>query len=144
MTVGVAVGATSYAEPPTDSIDFAKLKSSVMNIQLPATPGAALPKSSLTPQPIPGKIFEGLLLGVVGGHGRVIKPLSAHWPTVDGKFQLVLPSSARGLVAKFWEDDRQFFSTSEAKPGGAIDAQAYPKSLPADAPQNLATIKLPG
>ena len=83
-------------------------------------------------------------MGVVGGKGRVIKPLSAHWPTADGRFQLVLPSSARGLVAKFWEDERQFFSTAEAKPGGAIDAQVYPKSLPADAPQDLATIKLPG
>jgi PQQ-dependent dehydrogenase (methanol/ethanol family) len=144
MTVGVAVGDTAYAEPATDSVDFAKLKSAVLNIQLPATPGAPLAKTSLTPQPIPGKIYQGLLVGVVGGHGRVIKPLSAHWPTADGQFQLVLPSSARGAVAKFWEADRQFFSTSEARPGGPIDPNVYPKSLPADAPQNLATIKLPG
>jgi hypothetical protein len=143
MTVGVAVGDVAYAEPATDSVDFAKLKSSVLNIQLPATPGAPLPKSGLSPQPIPGKIYDGLLVGVVGGHGRVIKPLSAHWPTADGRFELVLPSSARGLVAKFWEADRQFFSSSDARPGGPVDPRVYPRSLPADAPQDLATLKLP-
>jgi hypothetical protein len=47
-------------------------------------------------------------------------------------------------VAKFWEADRQFFTTSSALPGGAIGAKDYPSSLPADAPQNLATLKLPG
>jgi hypothetical protein len=144
MTVGVAVGNTFYAEPATDSIEFAKLKSAVLNIQLPATAGAPLPKTSLSPQPIAGKIYQGLLVGVVGGRGGVIKPLSAHWPDADGRFQLVLPSSARGLVAKVWEADRQFFSASTTRPGGTVDPKVYPSSLPADAPQNLATVKLPG
>jgi hypothetical protein len=44
----------------------------------------------------------------------------------------------------FWEDHRQFFSTKHAVPGGPVDPAIYPKSLPSDAPQGLATQKLPG
>ena len=75
MSVGVAVGDTFYAMAATDAIDFAKLKSSVLNIQLPATAGTTLVKANLNPQPVPGAIYQGLLVGVVGGRGRVIKPL---------------------------------------------------------------------
>ena len=39
---------------------------------------------------------------------------------------------------------RQFFTTTEPKPGGAVDPAVYPKSLATDAPQALATVKLPG
>jgi hypothetical protein len=44
----------------------------------------------------------------------------------------------------FWEDQRQFFSTQTTKAGGAVDLTIYPSSLPADAPQGLATVKLAG
>jgi hypothetical protein len=101
-------------------------------------------KSSLNPQAVPGALYRGLLVGVVGGKGGVIKPLSVKWPDASGRFELVLPSSARGLVAKFWEAERQYFSTSVAKPGGGVDRNVYPSSLPQDAPQGLATVKLPG
>ena len=80
---------------------------------------------------------------MVGGKGRVIKPVSATWPDANGRFQLVLPSSARGLVAKFWETERQFFTTSSPKPGGKVDPSVYPSSLPQDAPQALGTVQLP-
>ena len=70
--------------------------SSTLNIQLPSTPGATLVKSSLNPQAVPGALYRGLLVGVVGGKGGVIKPLSATWPDANGRFELVLPSSARG------------------------------------------------
>ena len=82
-------------------------------------------------------------MGVVGGKGRVIKPVSATWPDGNGRFQLVLPSSARGLVAKFFETQRQFFTTSKPAPGGVVDPSVYPSSLPTDAPQALGTIQLP-
>ncbi len=143
MEVGIAVGTTAYAEPLADQINFAKLKSATLNVQLPATPGGALVASSLNPQAVPGAIYQGLLVGVVGGKGRVIKPVSATWPDGNGRFQLVLPSSARGLTVSFWQASRQFFSTSDQKPGGAVDLSIYPKSLPNDAPQGIATIKLP-
>ena len=144
MTVGVAVGSDSYAEPLNDFIDFPKLKSAILNIQLPAQVGGALVKSSLNPTAMPGAIYRGLLVGVVGGKGRVIKPVSARWPTGQGKFELVLPASARGLVAKFWESTRQFYSTTVARPGGVVDPAVYPKSLRQDASQAVATLKLSG
>ena len=143
MTVAVSVGESAYTEPIVDFINFSTLKSSTLNIQLPANPGTTLAKSLLSPQAIDGAFYRGLLVGVVGGRGRVIKPLSAKWPDENGRFELVLPASARGLVAKVWETERQFFSTKVAKPGGAVDPAVYPTSLAADTPQALLTVKLP-
>ncbi len=144
MQVGVAVGSTAYAEPVTDQIDFAKLQSASLNVQLPASPSTTLPKTSLNPQAIAGAIYQGLIVGVVGGKGGVIKPITATWPDGSGNFRLVLPSSARGLSVNFWQAVRQFFSTKTAKPGGIVDPTIYPKTLPLNAPQGLATFKLPG
>jgi alcohol dehydrogenase (cytochrome c) len=143
MQVGVAVGTTAYAEPATDEINFAKLKSAVLNVQLPGN-STTLPESILNPQAVPGAIYQGLLVGVVGGKGGVIHPISATWPDGSGRFRLVLPSSARGMTVSFWEDQRQFFSTSNATPGGAVDLSVYPKRLPVNAPQGLSSVKLPG
>jgi alcohol dehydrogenase (cytochrome c) len=142
MQVGVAVGSSPYAEPATDLINFAKLSSSTLDIQLPAT-GLVLAKSTLNPQPLPGAIYDGLLIGVVAGNGKVVTPLKATWPDTNGRFELVLPSSVRGQTVIFWEASRQFFSSQVAKPGGPIDPAVYPKSLPSDAPQRLATQTLP-
>ena len=114
-----------------------------MNIQLPAASGTTLAKSLINPTAIPGAIYQGLLVGVVG-KGRAITPVSATWPDAKGNFELVLPSSARGLTVAFWEASRQFFSAQATKPGGAVDLSIYPKSLPSDAPQNITTLKLPG
>jgi len=142
MTVGVAVGQTSYAEPIVDFINFAALKSATLNIQLPASPSTTLVKTALTPQAIPGAIYEGIVVGAVG-NGHVIKPVSATWPTAAGRFQLVLPSSARGVTVKLYEEQRQFFSTSVAAPGGKVDLSVYPNAPATDAPQGVATLKLP-
>ncbi len=143
MQVGVAVGDTAYAEPFADLIDFARLRSATLDIQLPAAAGGTLVKSSLNPQTVPGAIYTGLLVGVVGGKGGVIRPLSATWPDGAGRFRLVLPGSARGQIVHFWEAERQFFTTSTPKPGGAVNLSVYPKSLPSDAPQAVATYRLP-
>jgi PQQ-dependent dehydrogenase (methanol/ethanol family) len=143
MAVAVSVGANAYTEPTVDTVNFAALQSSSLNFQLPSSPGATLVKTSINPTAVPGALYRGLLVGVVGGKGRVIKPVSATWPDGTGRFQLVLPSSARGLVAKFWEAPRQFFATSPPKPGGQVDASVYPSSLPQDAPQALGTVQLP-
>jgi hypothetical protein len=69
--------------------------------------------------------------------------VSATWPDANGGFELVLPSSARGLSVEFWETDRQFFSTAVATPGGPVDAAVYPSSLPANAPRGIVTLTLP-
>ncbi len=142
MTVGVAQGQTSWAEPVTDSISFAHLSSATLNIQLPAASGTTLAKPLINPTAIPGAIYQGLLVGVVG-NGRAITPVSATWPDVKGNFELVLPKSARGLTVSFWQASRQFFSPAPTKPGGPVDLSIYPKSLPSDAPQNIATLTLP-
>ena len=49
MTVGVAVGNDAYAEPLNDFVDFAKLKSASLDIQLPAAAGARA--AEVDPQP---------------------------------------------------------------------------------------------
>ncbi len=144
MQVGIAVGNTAYAEPAADQISFAKLKSAELDVQLPATPGGALVKTSLSPAAIVGAIYQGLLVGVVGGKGGVIAPVSATWPDASGNFRLVLPASAKGQTVSFWQADRQFFSTQTATPGGPVDPAIYPKSLPTDAPQGLSPVKLAG
>jgi PQQ-dependent dehydrogenase (methanol/ethanol family) len=142
MTVGVAQGSTAWAEPTVDSINFAHLSSATLNIQLPAASGTTLVKTLINPTAMAGAIYQGLLVGVVG-KGRVIAPVSAKWPDAKGNFELVLPSSARGVTVAFWEANRQFFSSVGAAPGGPVDLTIYPKSLPSDAPQNIATLKLP-
>ncbi len=141
MTVGVAVGSTSYAMPIGATVPFAHLKSAVMNIRLPAAAGA--PLTGVSSEPLPGAIYQGLLVGVVG-KGRTIRPLSARWPTASGRFELVLPASAAGQTVAFWQAARQFYSVSPETPGGSVDLAVYPTSLPASAPQALASLKLPG
>ncbi len=141
MTVGVAVGGTSYAQAPGAVVNFAHLKSAVMNIKLPAS--ASTPLTGISSDAIPGAIYQGLLVGVVG-KGRTIRPTSATWPTGSGHFQLVLPRSAAGLTVSFWESARQFYAASSTKPGGSVDLAVYPTSLPVTAPQALASLALPG
>jgi PQQ-dependent dehydrogenase (methanol/ethanol family) len=142
MTVGVAVGQDAYAEPLGDFVNFALLKSASLDIQLPAAAGGPLVESTLNPQTIPGAVYAGLLVGVVG-NGHLIRPVSATWPDTQGRFQLVLPSSASGVTVRFWEADRQFFSVSAANPGGKVDLSVYPAAVPTDAPQGVATLQLP-
>jgi PQQ-dependent dehydrogenase (methanol/ethanol family) len=144
MEVGIAVGSTSYAEPAADEINFAKLQSATLNVQLPANAATGLVKTTLNPVAMPGAIYQGLLVGVVGGRGGVIQPVSASWPDANGSFKLVLPSSAAGQTVQFWQDSRQFFSADATTPGGSVDLSVYPKRLPSDAPQAVATLKLPG
>ena len=55
-----------------------------------------------------------------------------------------LLARAKGQTVTFWEADRQFFSAVSAAPGGPVDLTIYPKSLPTDAPQGLAPVKLAG
>jgi hypothetical protein len=143
MTVGVAVNTAAYAQPVTDFVDFGALKSAMLNIQLPASPSTPLAKSALNPQSVVGAIYDGVVVGVVG-KGHVIKPVRATWPDAKGHFELVLPSSARGVTVRVWEQQRQFFSRSPARPGGNVGLSVYPRAPSTDAPQALAVLKLPG
>jgi alcohol dehydrogenase (cytochrome c) len=144
MQVGVAVGGVSYAEPATDQVPFAELSSSTLDIQLPSTPGGVLVKSALNPQQAAGAIYDGLIVGVSASNGSVIKPIRATWPDASGRFELVLPASARGQNVVFWEADRQFFSPTHAAPGSVVNPAIYPSRVPSTAPQGLGVAKLAG
>jgi outer membrane protein assembly factor BamB len=141
MTVGVAFGGSSFAQPIGAVVNFEYLKSAAMNIQLPAAP--TTPLAGITATALPGAIYQGLLVGVVG-KGHTIKPVSASWPTASGRFRLALPGSAAGLKVSFWQAARQFYATTAARAGGPIDPSVYPSSLPPSAPQALAQLQLPG
>ena len=68
MTVAVSVGANAYTEPIVDSVNFAGLQSSALNIQLPANPGTTLAKSLFTDFVWAFEITAVLLvIAVVGG-----------------------------------------------------------------------------
>jgi alcohol dehydrogenase (cytochrome c) len=141
MNVAVAVGDQAYAQPIGAVVDFGYLKSAVMNIRLPGA--TTTPLNGISSNPVDGAIYQGLVVGVVG-KGRTIRPLSATWPSRSGQFSLVLPASSAGSTVSVWQSFRQFFSTAPPHPGGPINASVYPVSLPKDAPQALARIKLPG
>jgi hypothetical protein len=143
MTIEVAVGQDAYTEPLNDVVNFAAVKSATLDVQLPAAAGGALLKSTLNPQSVPGVVYQGLVVGVLGRGGGVIKPLSARWPDANGRFELVLPSSARGTTVTFWEANRQFFAATPAVAGRNVDLGVYPHSLPSDAPRGIASVKLP-
>ena len=47
-------------------------------------------------------------------------------PTRSGRFTIVLPGSARGKTVRFWENQRQFFTRSVARPAGPVDLSTWP------------------
>ena len=122
MSVQVAVGDTTYTTPTGRNVTFKRLRSSRMDVKLPAT-GTAMPFSETTP--IPAPIYEGTLVGVTRGP-RTVKPVSATWPDGKGNFRLVLPASARGKVVAFWMDRRQVFTSVPGVPGGPVAPGVYP------------------
>ena len=89
-----------------------------------------------------GAVYEGLVVGISGA-GGVMKPLADRWPDAKGNFSMVLPGSARGKTIRFWENQRQFFTRSAARPGGLVDLSSWPTQLGPAAPAGLATLKLP-
>ena len=95
-----------------------------------------------TPQGYAGAVYEGLLIGASSG-GKVVKPVSAHWPDRRGRFSLVLPASVRGHTISLWENQRQFFSRVAARPGGGVDLSAWPNGLLARVPQGIVSLKVP-
>jgi alcohol dehydrogenase (cytochrome c) len=124
LSVQVAVGRVSYGSG-VRNVSFSRLHSATMDVKLPAT-GTTLALPVSTPEE--GAFYRGLLVGVSGPAG-VVKPLAARWPTVDGRFSLLLPASVRGRTLRFWESDFASFSRSPATPGGPVDLRAWPRKL---------------
>ena len=109
-----------------------------MNIQL----GSGGKYTISKPTSYAGAVYQGLVVGVSGA-GGVIKPIANRWPDAKGRFTIVLPASARGKSVRFWENQRQFFTRSAARPGGAVDLSTWPTQLGAAAPAGLASLTLP-
>lgn len=135
LSVGVALGNTSYGGAVGQLTNFARLKSATLNIQL----GNGTSYTVQAPTSFTGAVYTGLVVGVTAG-GRVIKPISATWPSANGSFSMTLPASARGKVLTFWENERQSFSSFAARPGGRIDLSSWPAQLGDSVPTGLATL----
>src|SRR5581483_7362 len=138
FSVGVAYNNTSYGGVTGTNVGFKRLRSATMNIKL----GSGANYTVQTPTAVTGAAYSGLVVGAVGG-GRVIKPLAERWPTAGGAFSMRLPASARGKTVRLWENQRQFFSTFVARPGGAVDLDSWPTQLGDAVPVGMASLKLP-
>jgi len=139
LAIQVATGPLSYGGAQGTTFNFKRLRSTTLNLQLPATTTKALPPATPTAQA--GAVYEGVVIGVTHG-GKVIKPVSARWPDRQGMFSMVLPASARGKTLHFWQNRRQFFSRFAAVPGGRVDLASWPAALGPAAPSGLATLTL--
>ena len=112
FSIQVAYGRTSYTtglRNPT----FKRRSSAVLDLKLPAS-GVAMPLPVSTP--VPGAIYRGTLIGASAGTG-VVRPISATWPDVQGRFQLILPASVAGKTLRFWQNDFQTYQTNAVTPG---------------------------
>jgi hypothetical protein len=138
MTVQVAVGRTTYTTGQRDPT-FTPLRSAEMDVRLPAS-GTTMPLPS--PSSNAGAIYRGLLVGV-SGPGGPIRPVSARWPDVRGRFELVLPPSARGTTLRFWESDFQAYSRAVARPGGPVDLVSWPTGLSPRVTRDVAFLRAP-
>jgi alcohol dehydrogenase (cytochrome c) len=139
LSVQVAVGNSSYGLPTGVNVDFARLKSATLNIQLPPS-GTGLPVPK--PTSYPGAVYEGMLVGVRAP--GIVKPVGARWPDVRGNFSFVLPGSLRGRTVYLWESFQQLFQGDRTGAGGPIDLDEWPTGLLPTVPRDLVTLKLPG
>jgi hypothetical protein len=138
FTVRVSKGETVYQFLPQEFVDFQRLKSARLDIRLPPTGYAfALP----TPHSYPGALYAGTVVGVTSGTSS-IRPVSAMWPDRSGRFTITLPKNLAGKTVSIWEGKLNLFSVAEAKPGGPVDLQGWPSTLPSSVPRGLATVTL--
>jgi hypothetical protein len=138
LSVGVALGDTSYGGNVGTVATFARLKSAVMNIRL----GSGTSYTIHKPTSHVGAVYSGLIVGVRDG-SKVVKPLAERWPDAKGSFSVTLPASVRGRRLTFWENLRQSFSRIPARRGGAVDLRTWPMQLGDMVPTGLATLKIP-
>jgi hypothetical protein len=138
LAVGVAYAGTSYGGNVGTNEPFDRLHSSAMDIQL----GSGGKYTISKPASYAGAVYQGLVVGV-SGPGGIIKPLANRWPDASGRFTIVLPGSARGKTVRFWENQRQFFTRSVARPAGPVDLTTWPTQLGTEAPAGLASLTLP-
>lgn len=139
LDIRVAKGDDIYEFLAGEHVTFQRLQSARMDIQLPPAGFAmALPVA----HSFPGAVYEGLVVGVASG-AKVVDPVSAIWPTKDGRFSLTLPASLGGRKISLWERRSRVFLTTAAKPGAAIEKDVWPARVPVDAEAGVASLTLP-
>ena len=60
-----------------------------------------------------------------------------------GNFSMLLPPSTRGQTLRFWENQRQFFSTFPQVPGGKVDLRSWPIQLGDSASRGISKLVVP-
>lgn len=138
FTVRVSKGDLVYEFLSAELVSFQRLRSAQMDIRLPPR---AYPVALPLPHSYPGAIYEGIVVGASVG-GKPVRPVSATWPDSTGRFTMTLPRALAGQPVALWEAKLDLFSVAAATPGGAIDLRNWPTVLPADAPQDLARVRL--
>jgi hypothetical protein len=137
ISVGVALGNVAYGGVTGTNVNFARLRSAVMNVQL----GAGTAYTVQPPASYVGAVYSGLVVGVTVG-GKVVKPVAETWPRGTGEFAMTLPGTVRGRRLTFWENQRQSFSIFPGRPGGAIDLSSWPAELSHAVPTGMATLSV--
>ena len=140
FTVKVSKGDLVYQFLPLEFVYFKRLQSARLNVQLPPK---GYPMALPQPKSYPGALYQGLVVGVAQGDTPV-RPISTTWLDSTGAFTIVLPASLAGKTVSLWEGQLILFSKAAPQSGGPVDLQDYPTALPADAPRDVATVKLSG
>jgi hypothetical protein len=135
VTLSVAEGQESWEL--STPLALPRFRSARMDVRL-SHHGAIAPPT-VTAEP--GAVYEGLLVGPLVD-GKAVVPLAGTWPDADGRFELVLPSSARNGTLSFYESPGYYFSRTAAEPGRAVQRSLWSTRLPRDAPRRLGTRNL--
>jgi len=138
FTVRVSKGDLVYQFLPLEFVEFDRLQSAALNIELPPQ---GYPLALPLPRSYPGAIYQGVVVGVAQG-GQAVRPVTTTWLDKTGHFSITLPKSMAGKTVSVWEGRLQMFSKAQATQGGPIDLQSYPSTLPADVPRDLQSITL--
>jgi hypothetical protein len=138
FTIRVSIGDTVYQFLQLEFVYFKRLESATLDIRLPPR---GYPMAIPEPVSYPGALYTGILVGAAV-NGAPVKPVSATWPSGSGRFQLTLPKSLAGKTVTLWEAKLQLFSRTPATAGGPVDVAGWPRTLPPDAPRNLASVTL--
>jgi len=131
VSLRVAVGDRTWELP--GELRLRHFGSTRLDVRLPAA-GSSLPRP--TPVPTPGAIYEATLVGTEIG-GRTVRPLAARWPDANGRFELVLPSSAPLRRLTFFEAQGYYLAPLGTRPGGAVPLRVWPTPLGSGVPQGL-------
>jgi hypothetical protein len=113
VTLSVAEGQESWEL--STPLALPRFRSARLDVRLSDQDSIAPP--TVTAEP--GAFYEGVLVGPLLD-GKTLVPLEGTWPDEDGRFELVLPSSARDGTLSLYEAPGYYFSRTAAAPGRTV------------------------